>query len=179
MWALTKCRDIKALLNTPYIRKLLNTDDKPEEFLSVSFDLFGRFTRSGDTIASSDIHIAGLLERGVRVLLYAGTTDLLCSWIGVEATSRAIPWSGQQAFGEQEMKEWEVDGRKAGKTRKWANLTFASVYDAGHQVSKLCEGIALMSDKYRRRRMISPQRLWHYSSDGLRTLIYNSITILD
>jgi carboxypeptidase C (cathepsin A) len=85
-------------------------------------------------------YTAQLLERGVRVLLYAGSYDLICNWVGNEIMSRSLEWTGQDAYGKAEMKEWMVDGRKAGKVRSYGPLTFATIYAAGHLVSRTCVG---------------------------------------
>lgn len=53
--------------------------------------------------------------------------------------SRALDWYGTEAFNEETLGEWEVEGKKAGKLRTWGPLSFASVYGAGHMVS----GVAL------------------------------------
>lgn len=46
-----------------------------------------------------------------------------------------MEWTGQVGYGEAEMREWMVDGRPAGKTKKFGNFTFATIYGAGHFVS--------------------------------------------
>jgi carboxypeptidase C (cathepsin A) len=92
------------------------------------------FAVSGDMLKSSGDYVAGLLERGVRILMYAGVTDLACSWLMNERTSRTVEWSGQEAFIDAEMREWEVNGAKVGKVRTWGPLTFATIYGAGHMV---------------------------------------------
>ena len=45
-----------------------------------------------------------------------------------------MPWTGQEAFVSQPLKEWEIDGKVVGKTRSANGLTFATIYGAGHMV---------------------------------------------
>ncbi|KDQ22408.1 hypothetical protein PLEOSDRAFT_1087048 [Pleurotus ostreatus PC15] len=53
------------------------------------------------------VHVAALLERGVRVLIYAETYD----WAGNERWALDMAWSGQAEFSNQALREWAVDGR--------------------------------------------------------------------
>jgi carboxypeptidase C (cathepsin A) len=127
--------DIIALLNSDYIRKLIRTDPEPGRFTTSSEALNRVFIAAGEALKSPAPYLAGLLERGVRVLLYAGSYDMACSWLTTDRASRAIEWTGQEAFAEAPLQEWEVDGHKAGKARTSGLLTFASIYGAGHLVS--------------------------------------------
>jgi carboxypeptidase C (cathepsin A) len=130
-------RDVSTFLNSVEIRKVIRTDAHPANFSSLATSVFDRFEVSGDKRESSTEHLAGLLERGVRVLIYSGMYDGACSWLDNENMTRIIEWTGRDAFGEQPLREWIVDGHNVGKTRSWGPLTFASLYGAGHLVSVL------------------------------------------
>jgi carboxypeptidase C (cathepsin A) len=131
--------DITALLNSTYIRKLIKTDVQPVNFTTVSMDVNQAFSYAGDeSDVTTTAHLSGLLERGVRVLLYAGMYDTACSWLENERTSRIIEWSGQAAFASAPMREWEVNGRSVGKVRSSGLLTFATFNGAGHMVRSPC-----------------------------------------
>jgi carboxypeptidase C (cathepsin A) len=132
---------IIALLNSDYIRKLIKTDAQPARFATSSDAVMKDFFAAGEMLISSAPWIAGLLERGVRVLLYAGSYDMACSWLTTDRASLAIEWTGQEVFSEAPMREWEVDGQKAGKVRSSGLLSFASIYGAGHMVGSTEAGI--------------------------------------
>jgi carboxypeptidase C (cathepsin A) len=83
-------------------------------------------------------YVSALLERDIRVFIYVGTYDWVCNWIGNEAWTLALEWSGHADFSSQPLREWTVDGKRAGKTRDAKGLTFATVDAAGHMVRKLC-----------------------------------------
>ena len=49
-----------------------------------------------------------------------------------------MEWSGKKEFGDTALTDWFVgEGEQpTGKTRAFGNLTFATVYDAGHTVPR-------------------------------------------
>jgi carboxypeptidase C (cathepsin A) len=127
-------RDILTYLNSSSTRTLLHTDPLPARFEAIAFDLSSAFARAGDEHRQSAPHLEALLERGVRVLVYAGMYDLACSWLANERMTRGLEWSGQKEFASQELEEWQVDGKIAGHTRFYGPLTFATFQGAGHMV---------------------------------------------
>jgi carboxypeptidase C (cathepsin A) len=129
-----------AYLNSSHTRALLHTDAKPARFEAIAFDLNGAFAASGDHHRNSAPFLAGLLERGVRALVYAGKYDLACSWLANERMTRGLEWSGNATFGTQELRPWRVDGHVAGHTRAHGGLTFATVDGAGHMVRPSSKG---------------------------------------
>ncbi|KAK8845643.1 hypothetical protein IAR55_006359 [Kwoniella newhampshirensis] len=83
------------------------------------------------------LYVAGLLERGVRVLVYAGKVDFACNFIGVRKWVERLSWSGSKAYVASEERPWYLPGSKdiAGEVRTGGNgLTFATVRGAGHLV---------------------------------------------
>lgn len=54
-----------------------------------------------DEYHATDTHVAALLERGVRALIFVGPYDWFCNWIGVQAWTPKIDWGGKEAFGQQ------------------------------------------------------------------------------
>jgi carboxypeptidase C (cathepsin A) len=79
--------------------------------------------------------VAALLERNIRVLVYVGSSDWICNWIGNEKWTLAMDWSGKEEFNKQSLRQWMVDGKVAGVTRTSGNFTFATIDGAGHYVS--------------------------------------------
>jgi carboxypeptidase C (cathepsin A) len=92
------------------------------------------FDAAQDGLHSSTDYVSALLARRVRVLIYVGTYDWICNWIGNEAWTLALEWHGQQDFAALPLREWKVDGHVVGKTRSAHGLTFATVDAAGHMV---------------------------------------------
>jgi carboxypeptidase C (cathepsin A) len=87
-----------------------------------------------DSFHCSDDQVAALLERGVRVLIYVGTYDWICNWIGNERWTLDLQWSGREEFVKEELRPWTVNGEKVGLVRSKNGLSFVTVDAAGHMV---------------------------------------------
>ena len=80
----------------------------------------------------------------MKVLIYVGTYDWICNWVGNEKWTLALEWMGRDVFTKQELKEWKVNGKVAGRTRSANGLTFATVDDAAHMVRFLSTNFIFM-----------------------------------
>ncbi|KAF8579884.1 serine carboxypeptidase [Ramaria rubella] len=128
--------DITNFLNKPETRVVLGVDPVVESFSMCSPPVSGAFDQSLDMYRrQSQLYVAELLQRGVKVLIYVGTYDWICNWVGNERFTLAMEWSGQAKFVAQELRDWKVDGKTAGLTRSSGGLTFATVEGAGHAVA--------------------------------------------
>jgi carboxypeptidase C (cathepsin A) len=86
----------------------------------------------------------------LQVLIYVGTYDWICNWIGNERWTLNLEWSGKPEFAASELRVWEVEpGVRAGRTRgermsvkkgegRKGGLVYATVEGAGHMVSLFC-----------------------------------------
>ncbi len=69
-------------------------------------DLHERFFTGADFIHGQTQHyVTALLERGVRVLAYAGSYDFVCNWVGIRDWTLSLEWSGKQKFGQEPLRE--------------------------------------------------------------------------
>lgn len=112
----------------------------PVNFTFISLPVASAFSQSSDDWVSYTPTLAALLDSGVKVHLMYGDRDMACNWVGGEAVSLGIPYSGQTVFqgaGYTEMRAG-ADGRNcgpvAGLTRQHGNLSFTRVFQAGHEV---------------------------------------------
>ncbi|KZV92237.1 peptidase S10, serine carboxypeptidase [Exidia glandulosa HHB12029] len=134
-------------LNDADVRKTLGVDRKVGNFTGCAPDVGSAFNQAGDMYHSSRVYIEELLERGIRILQFAGTYDWVCNWVGVLNNAHAMQWTGAKAFNSQEMREWQVDGARAGLVKSAKGLTFATVEGAGHLVpsAKPVEALAMIN----------------------------------
>ncbi|KAA1475365.1 alpha/beta-hydrolase [Dentipellis sp. KUC8613] len=154
-------KDIAQFLNSTDLRSLLGVDPAAPPFATSSWQVNSAFTLSGDILRDSTDHIAALLERDVKVLIYVGDYDWICNWVGNERWTLALDWHGRDAFASQELRTWDVDGEPAGKTRSAQGFTFATVYGAGHMMllkSALSGllGFATLATAYRQQPLSKP-----------------------
>ncbi|KAJ7850096.1 serine carboxypeptidase [Mycena leptocephala] len=124
--------EIIKYLNRKDVQALLGTE--VSKYDSCSNTVGRHFGITQDMIKGAKDYVSALLERDIRVLIYVGTYDWVCNWIGNEAWTLALEWSGHAEFSSQPLREWTVDGKRAGKTRDAKGLTFATVDAAGHMV---------------------------------------------
>ncbi|KAJ6602827.1 serine carboxypeptidase [Mycena vulgaris] len=124
--------EIIKYLNQKDVQALLGVDVSTYD--SCSNDVGRDFSLTLDMMKGATDYVGALLERGVRVLIYAGTYDWVCNWVGNEAWTRGLEWTGRAEFAAQPLREWMVEGKRAGKTRAAGALTFATVDAAGHMV---------------------------------------------
>jgi hypothetical protein len=145
---------IKAYLDRPETRELLGVES-PNNFSACSRDVGAGFAAHLDkwgtfnyplararvadksnphAAVPTQYYVAGLLERGIRVLIYAGTYDWQCNWVANARWVDKLEWSGRDEYAAQGWRDWTVSGRKAGETKSAAagQLTFATVRGAGH-----------------------------------------------
>ncbi|KAG9007868.1 hypothetical protein FRB94_013924 [Tulasnella sp. JGI-2019a] len=139
--------NITTYLNRDSVRQHLGVDKAVASYSIFENDLYGRFVAAGDMFQISKFHVAGLLERGIDVLIYAGDYDWICNWIGNKKWTEQLEWTGHDAFVAQELKPWYVNGAAAGLTRAANGLTFATVHAAGHMVpyDKPVEALELLN----------------------------------
>ncbi|TFK38772.1 serine carboxypeptidase [Crucibulum laeve] len=124
---------VTTYLSLPETQSKLGVDPiRQGNFNSCNNDLNIAFMNSMDEIHPTQHYVAALLERNVNVLVYVGSMDWVCNWMGNEAWTLALEWSGKTAFGRQDLREWSVEGKRAGVTRSARGLTFATIDGAGH-----------------------------------------------
>lgn len=144
-------------LNSPDVRKELGVQS-PNNFTACSRDVGTNFNLHMDKYAVPSQHyVAGLLERGIPVLIYAGTYDWQCNWVANKLWVDKLEWTGREDYADQEWRGWDVNGKKAGETKSAGALTFATIRAAGHMGAwyrflsyVLCvgiDGVAVPHDK--------------------------------
>ncbi|KAK0556991.1 hypothetical protein OC846_000836, partial [Tilletia horrida] len=128
--------DIKAYLDRPDVRKLIGAAPVEQigNFSSCNHEVGMGFGLAGDGLVDNTGYVSGLLERGIKILIYIGTLDWICNWVGNKKWLFEMEWSGKEKFLAAKNYQWVVDGKEAGETQSAAGLTWATVLGAGHMV---------------------------------------------
>ena len=79
---------LEAYLNNKTTREILGVDSSVGKFQLSNLDVKSLFWVQGDHTHQTYQYVAELLNRGIRVLIYAGTYDWICNWVSV---SRDLP----------------------------------------------------------------------------------------
>ena len=147
---------IESYLNNTTTRALIGASlDKP--FALINYTVNSAFRARGDESAGPiPLYVAGLLERGIRVLIYAGSYDWICNWVSNMLWVESMEWSGHQDYILEKWNIWGVDAvddsvvvkrngqvgeadriksKGAGVTKRAGPLTFATIWGAGHMIS--------------------------------------------
>jgi cathepsin A (carboxypeptidase C) len=70
-------------MNLPATRQILGVDTSVGNFTNCSPEVGNAFQRNMDAVShQTQFYVAELLERGIRVLIYVGTYDWICNWVG-------------------------------------------------------------------------------------------------
>ncbi|KAK0191487.1 peptidase S10 serine carboxypeptidase [Armillaria mellea] len=128
---------IKKYLDLPQTRKLLGVET-PYNFSACSSTVNQNFNVHMDKwVAPTQYYVAGLLDRGIRVLIYAGTYDWQCNWVANKLWVDKLDWSGKKEYIEAQWEDWFVGDSKAGEIKQTPLLTFATIRGAGHMIKSL------------------------------------------
>ncbi len=97
------------------------------------FDEIGDYPRPGHLE-----DLAFLLDHGVKVTMMYGDRDFACNWLGGEAVSLAINYTGTAGFHGAGYTDIRVnDTYIGGQVRQSGNLSFSRVFQAGKRSSSL------------------------------------------
>lgn len=87
-----------------------------------------------DYIAPAITLFPYILEH-VEVLLFWGTNDIICNYMGGEIAIGNLEWGGSKGYSDKVTEyEWVNDNEVVGTIKSEKNLTFVNVYNASHMV---------------------------------------------
>lgn len=126
---------IKTYLDRPEVRSILGVET-PYNFSACSSTVGTNFNAHMDKWAvHTQDYVANLLDRGVRILIYAGTYDWQCNYVANKLWVDKLEWSGSDGYSKAEWRDWIHNGKKAGEVKETELLTFATIRGAGHMMS--------------------------------------------
>ncbi|OBA20582.1 hypothetical protein METBIDRAFT_32558 [Metschnikowia bicuspidata var. bicuspidata NRRL YB-4993] len=119
-------------LNLPEVRQMLGVE--VEAYQGCNFDVNRNFLFAGDWMRPYHKNVVDMLEADLPVLIYAGDKDFICNWLGNQAWVDKLPWSEQEKFEAQPIRDWVVEEKAAGEVKNYKHFTFLRVFGAGHMV---------------------------------------------
>lgn len=134
---------IEEFLNQPDVKASLGVPDTVD-FQSCNTKVNGAFLLHGDSMHDASELLLPLVEDGVRVLIYAGVTDAMCSAIGNERWMVNFPSVLHEQYASNDEQKWRVGKTTAGTVRAashkaaagktFGDLAYVNVFNAGHMV---------------------------------------------
>ncbi|KAI0182161.1 serine carboxypeptidase [Hypoxylon sp. FL1284] len=120
-------------LNQPHVQSALGVPlnyTQSSSAVSYAFRAIGDYPRPGWVE-----DLAFLLESNIKVHMMYGDRDYACNWIGGEAVSLAINYTGTDKFHAAGYTDIVInDTYVGGQVRQYGNFSFSRVYEAGHEV---------------------------------------------
>ena len=113
-----------AFLNDPHTLSQIGA--KKEAWVGVNTTVWQELAPV-DFLHSFQGLIAPILDQDIKVLIYAGDQDYICNWLGVQAWTNKLDWSGHDEFNAAPMHSWI-----GGSAKYYKNYAFATVAKSGH-----------------------------------------------
>ncbi|KAF9453680.1 carboxypeptidase C [Macrolepiota fuliginosa MF-IS2] len=133
---------IEAWMNDAKNKAALGVNPE-KNFESCNMEVNQAFTMNGDGMHNSASLLPELINNGIRLLVYAGNADMMCNYMGNERWVEQLETQFSQEFRSAKPVPWVTfeSGRLAGESRSAGgnnlsagNVTFVTVFDAGHMV---------------------------------------------
>ncbi|KAF7289387.1 Carboxypeptidase [Mycena indigotica] len=133
---------IESWMNEPANKVALGVDPS-RNFASCNMEINQAFLFQGDGGHNSAELLTDLVNGGVRLLIYAGNADMMCNYLGNERWLEVFDSKFQSEYKAAKPIPWitHSTGQLAGSVRSAGgkgitagNVTFVTVFDAGHMV---------------------------------------------
>lgn len=125
-------KSITKFLRTDSVRKAFGVDAKTPKFEACSNKVGRQFQAANDMLIDTRPYVAELLHSGIRVMIYVGTYDWICNFVGNERVFGALEWTGLANFRYQQENNKQV--WSGGLWWESGLLRYARVNGAGHMV---------------------------------------------
>jgi len=134
---------IETWMNNPAVKAAVGADSSIK-FVSCNLQVNQAFLMQGDGMHNSAPLLTELVNDGIRLLIYAGNADYMCNFIGNEAWLQELESKFQEEFLFADSLPWttleanklvgSVRTATGGSKASAGNVTFVTVFEAGHMV---------------------------------------------
>lgn len=123
---------VTKFLRTDKVREAFGVDKRAPKFEGCSDKVGSEFGKANDFLIDTRPFVANLLHSGIRVLIYVGTCDWICNFVGNERVFGSLEWNGLPDFRYQQENNKQV--WSGGLWWESGPLRYARVNGAGHMV---------------------------------------------
>ncbi|KAK8070017.1 serine carboxypeptidase [Apiospora phragmitis] len=125
-------KSITTFLRRDNVRKAFGVNPDTPKFEACSDKVGDEFRRANDGLIDTRPFVAGLLHSEIRVLIYVGTYDWICNFVGNERVFGSLPWKGLADFKYQQENNKQV--WEGGLWWESGMLRYVRINGAGHMV---------------------------------------------
>jgi carboxypeptidase C (cathepsin A) len=123
---------ITKYLRTDKVREAFGVDKAAPKFQGCNEKVSREFALANDHIIDTRPFVTALLHSGIRVLIYVGTYDWICNFVGNERVFGSLEWKGLPDFRYQQENNKQV--WSGGLWWESGPLRYVRVNSAGHMV---------------------------------------------
>ncbi|TEB24238.1 alpha/beta-hydrolase [Coprinellus micaceus] len=103
-------------------------------WVGTNYEVYNNFASTGDWMRSSKGDLEGLIDFGLKVIIYSGDADYIINYFGTEAMMDNLETKFTTEYKGQALKNYTVDGTVAGVYKNAGTLSYLRVHGAGHLV---------------------------------------------
>jgi len=123
---------ITKYLRTDKVKEAFGVDKRAPNFQACNNKVGREFEKVNDFLIDTRPYVATLLHSGIRVLIYVGTYDWICNFVGNERVFGSLQWKGLPDFRYQQENNKQV--WSGGLWWESGPLRYVRVDRAGHMV---------------------------------------------
>ncbi|KAN0094566.1 Alpha/Beta hydrolase fold [Tylopilus felleus] len=127
-------------LSLPEVVSAIGAEPVYQECPDAPFELF---VKTGDDARTWLPQLSELANSKLKILIWAGDTDIICNWIGGYNAVLAMDWYGNETLHNTPLTNITLDGTPIASVANVDNFSFAKVFGAGHEVAAFQPAAAL------------------------------------